>query len=133
MKPSVYLVAAAAVMSSVAAFAQIRVQAGGSDVNIGGDGGIRVRSGSSQRVDVRSNAGPAAVVNDGNVVGNSVGGIEGDVEMEGVAVVNGRVYIDGKEIPPKVTRYKSPRSGETYTIKRKGTSVQVVSESENGK
>jgi hypothetical protein len=48
--------------------------------------------------------------------------------QQGVAVVNGKVYIDGKEIPPKVTRYKSPRTGEVYLIRRDGGSVEVTTE-----
>lgn len=127
-----YVVATVACMLPLTVMGQINVQTGGSTVNIGKDGGISVRAGGESKVDVRSK-GSTAIATEGNVVGNSVGGIEGDVEMDGVAVINGRVYIDGKEIPPKVTRYKSPRSGEVYIIKRQGTSVQVVSESENNK
>lgn len=106
-------------MVAASASAQIRVQAGGTDVSIGGNGGINVRT---------DNVGGAGVRSGGNTAGNTVGGIEGDVETQGVTIINGRVYIDGKEIPPKVTRYKSPRTGEVYVIRRKGGSVEVTSE-----
>lgn len=114
--------------AAMTAVAQIRVQAGGTNVSIGADGGVNVQeSGSNVSVGGKGK-GRAAVAGGGNTAGNTVGGIEGDVESEGVTIINGRVYIDGKEIPPKVTRYKSPRTGEVYVIRRKGTSVEVVSE-----
>jgi len=64
----------------------------------------------------------------GNTARNTVGGIGSNVDVQGVTVINGRVYIDNKEIPPDVTRYKSPRTGEVYIIKRKGGSVEVTSD-----
>lgn len=136
MKASRNVLLAALFLIPAAASAQLRVQAGGSDVNIGADGGINVRTDGGSgggKTTVQSKGGTAAVAGRGNSAANSIGGIEGDVAMEGVAVVNRRVYIDGKEIPANVKRYKSPRTGEVYVINRKGTSVQVTTESEDGK
>lgn len=119
-----------AVLAAGSAIAQIRVQAGGANVNIGG-GSVSVQT-DDETVGVRGK-GAKAVAGGGNTAGNTVGGIEGDVESQGVTIINGRVYIDGKEIPPKVTRYKSPRTGEVYTIRRKGSSVEVISDQEDRK
>lgn len=44
--------------------------------------------------------------------------ITSDVEMEGVAVINSEVYIDGERIPANVVKHKSKKSGKTYLIKR---------------
>jgi hypothetical protein len=44
--------------------------------------------------------------------------VASDVEMEGIAVINGGVYIDGEKIPAGVTRYVSKKNGKTYLIKR---------------
>ena len=44
--------------------------------------------------------------------------IASDVEMEGVAVINSEVYIDGEKIPANVVKHKSKKSGKTYLIKR---------------
>ncbi|MDP2809903.1 MAG: hypothetical protein Q8O34_07105 [Rhodocyclaceae bacterium] len=114
---------AALFLATLPSTAQVRVQAGGASVNIGavgsGDTNVNVRA-----RDV------TAIATEGNNASVNIGGIGGDVDIQGVTVINGRVYIDGKEIPPKVTRYKSPRTGEVYIIRRKGGSVEVTSETE---
>lgn len=54
-------------------------------------------------------------------VGGSTGNVSSvasDVEMEGVAVINGDVYIDGEKIPANVAKHKSKKNGKTYLIKR---------------
>ncbi|WIM04922.1 MAG: hypothetical protein OHM77_09445 [Candidatus Nitricoxidivorans perseverans] len=127
---TVFPVAAAALfLAALPSAAQVRVQAGGASVNVGGDGGVSVRSGSDTNINVRAKD-MTAIATEGNTVSNSVGGIGEGVDIQGVAVINGRVYIDNKEIPPKVTRYKSPRTGEVYIIRRKGGSVEVTTEAE---
>lgn len=63
--------------------------------------GVRVKTGSGQ-----------------NQAGNTAGLIESDVEMEGVAVINGDVFIDGEKVPPRVTTVTGKKSGKTYVIKR---------------
>lgn len=72
--------------------------------------------------------GVRATATAGSTAGVTVGGIEDDADIIGVTVINGRVSIDGKEIPPNVTRYKSPRTGTVYLIQRKNGSVSVTSE-----
>lgn len=62
------------------------------------DGGVRVQHSGGSEVSVNS------------------GGVAPDVEMTGVAVVNGVVYIDGDKIPQGKTRYTSKKSGKTYRI-----------------
>lgn len=49
-----------------------------------------------------------------------------DVEMEGVAVINGDVYIDGQKIPRGTKTYKSKKTGKSYRIQwGKGDNVSV--------
>lgn len=95
------------------AAAQISIVTPGHDVKIGGDGGVKVRT--------------DGVAGSGrnNEAGLTVGGISGDADIEGVTVINGRVSIDGKDVPPNVTRYKSPKTGRIYLIQRKGSAVSV--------
>ncbi len=51
-----------------------------------------------------------------NDVGTSSNSVAPDVEMEGVAVINGEVFIDGKKVPKGKTLYTSKKSGKTYRI-----------------
>ncbi|MFZ4538731.1 hypothetical protein [Propionivibrio sp.] len=94
--------------------AQISVTTPGQDVRIGKDGSVNARS-----------DGAASTSSRGNEASVTVGGISEDADVEGVTVINGRVAIDGKDVPPNVTRYKSPKSGKVYLIQRKGGSVSV--------
>jgi hypothetical protein len=117
---------------ALSAGAQVRVQAGDTSVVVGGGtsvvvggGGVDVRAGDSTSVTTK---GADVSIGKGNVVGSRVGSIAPGKDQQGVAVVNGRVYIDGKEIPPKVTRYKSLKTGEVYIIHRDGGSVEVTTE-----
>jgi len=103
-------------LSAASAIAQINVQAGGNRVTIGQDIGINVDA-----KDVTTAA------TNGSTASVTVGGIEGGANVQGVTVINGKVWIDGKEIPPNVTRYKS-KSGTVYRIERKGGAVSVASE-----
>lgn len=61
-------------------------------------GGVRVQHGGGSEVSVNSE------------------GVAPDVEMTGVAVVNGAVYIDGDKIPKGKTLHASKKSGKTYRI-----------------
>lgn len=115
-----------AVLVSSVAIGQIRVDTGGTSVVIGG-GNVDVRTNEGGTVSTHGGS-TTAIATGGNTVRNTVGGIGSNVDVQGVTVINGRVYIDNKEIPPDVTRYKSPRTGEVYIIKRKGTSVEVTSD-----
>lgn len=96
--------------------AQVRVKTPGQEVRIG-NGGVNVRA-----------EGATAIATDGNTASVTVGGIDMDADVQGVTVINGRVSIDGKDVPPNVTRYKSPRTGTVYLIQRKGGSVSVTTE-----
>lgn len=77
--------------------------------------------------------GVTAIATDGGKASVTVGGIEGDADIQGITVINGRVSIDGKEIPANVTRYKSPRTGTVYLIQRKNGAVSVTTEEGAGK
>jgi len=117
--------------------AQVRVQTGSTDIQVGANGvSVRTGDGSSVRTGsegskVKSGAQVkdiTTIATEGSTASVSVGGIGEGVEMQGVAVINGRVYVDGKEVPPNVTRYKSPRTGELYVIQRGKDGVSVTSE-----
>ena len=77
--------------------------------------------------------GVTAIATDGGKASVTVGGIDGDADIQGITVINGRVSIDGKEIPAHVTRYKSPRTGTVYLIQRKNGAVSVTTEEGAGK
>lgn len=96
--------------------AQVSVQTGNGRVTVGKEVNINV-----QAQDVTT------ITTGGNTSSVNVGSIEGDANIHGVTVINGKVWIDGKEIPPKVTRYKS-KSGTVYLIRRNGGAVEVTSE-----
>lgn len=97
-------------------FAQVKVQTPGTQVSVGNGVSINATAG-----DISS------VATEGNSVGVTVGGIDGAVSVQGVTVINGKVWIDGVEIPGNVTRYKS-KSGTVYRIVRKDGQVAVSSE-----
>ncbi|MEI7614159.1 MAG: hypothetical protein WCK63_14765 [Betaproteobacteria bacterium] len=94
--------------------AQISVSTPGQNVQIGKDGSVNAHSDNAPNSSSRKNN--ASV---------TIGGIADDANIEGVTIINDRVSIDGKDIPPNVTRYKSPKSGKVYLIERKGGSVSV--------
>lgn len=75
------------------------------------DGGVRVQS----------RAG-------GSVAANTAGTIDPDVEMEGVAVINGEVFIDGEKVPRNRSTFKARKSGKTYRITRGGDGSVAVQE-----
>lgn len=65
----------------------------------------------------------------GSNAGNAqVGNLGPDVEMEGVAVINGEVFIDGEKVPKGKTSYTSRKSGKTYLIRRSKDGNVSVSE-----
>ncbi|WP_319242178.1 hypothetical protein [uncultured Propionivibrio sp.] len=95
------------------AAAQVSVSTSGQGVVIQRDGQVNVQTGA-----ISGGRGK----NDASVV---VGHIADDANIEGVTVINGRVSIDGKDVPANVTRYTSPRTGKVYSIQRNGGSVSV--------
>lgn len=64
---------------------------------------------------------------------NSIGEISAAANLQGITIINNRVYIDNIEIPPEVKRYKSSRTGEVYLINRRGTNVTVQTAAERKK
>ncbi|MEI7431977.1 MAG: hypothetical protein WCL27_16120, partial [Betaproteobacteria bacterium] len=81
--------------------AQISVSTSGQDVQIGKDGSVKARSDNATNSSSRKN--------DASV---TVGGIADGANIEGITIINDRVSIDGKDVPPNVTRYKSPKTGK---------------------
>jgi hypothetical protein len=53
----------------------------------------------------------------GSVASNTAGTIDPDVQMDGVAVINGEVFVDGEKVPKGKSPYTSKKSGKTYVIK----------------
>lgn len=68
----------------------------------------------------------------GDVTGNSVsiqsGTVESNVQMDGIAVINDDVFIDGEKVPKDRNSYKSKKTGKTYLIKRSRDGNVSVSE-----
>ena len=96
--------------------AEVTVKTPGQDIRIG-SGSINVQA-----------SGISAIATEGNTASVTVGGIDADADVQGVTVINGRVSIDGKEIPANVTRYKSQKTGTVYLIQRQGGSVSVTTD-----
>ena len=51
-----------------------------------------------------------------SVATNTAGSLGPDVEMEGVAVINDEVFIDGVKVPRGKTTVVSKKTGKTYII-----------------
>ena len=52
-----------------------------------------------------------------SVASNTAGTIDPDVQMDGVAIINGEVFVDGEKVPKGKSPYTSRKSGKTYNIK----------------
>jgi hypothetical protein len=120
----VFIAGLASLMISQVVHSQVSVSSGGQDVRVGVDGSVSVK-GSGQ--DIRAGSGSQISVGPGNKVKSSVGEIEPGAIVEGVSIINGKLWIDGKEVSPGVERYKSPQSGKVYNIDRRGKNVSVTS------
>ena len=94
-------VALVGVMWASQALGQVNVNVPGVNVSVGGNGQGNV----------------SVSVGGKNKVGNTAGNIEEDVEMEGVAIINGAVTIDGEKVPKGKTRHTGKKSGIKYLIK----------------
>lgn len=94
-------VALIGVMWASQALGQVNVNVPGVNVSVGenGQGNVSVSVGGK------------------NKVGNTAGNIDEDVEMEGVAIINGAVTIDGEKVPKGKTRHTGKKSGIKYLIK----------------
>jgi hypothetical protein len=64
----------------------------------------------------KGKGGAAVSIGPGSTASNTAGAIDADVEMEGVAVINGDVFIDGEKIPRGKTKYSSKKTGKSYRI-----------------
>lgn len=109
-----------ACMSAFAAsgsWAQVSVKTPGQDVKVGKRGDVNVQA-----------DGVTAIATEGNTASVTVGGIDANADIQGVTVINGKVWIDGKEIPPNITRYVAPRDRTVYLIKRNNGAVSVTTE-----
>lgn len=87
---SFWVLTGLAIFFAGAAVAQVSVDVSGY--------GVRVQSGAGSEVNVNS------------------GSIGSDVQMEGVAVINGEVFIDGEKIPKGKSVYTSKKTKKTYLI-----------------
>jgi hypothetical protein len=58
----------------------------------------------------------AISIGPGSTASNSAGSIDADVQMEGVAVINDDVFIDGEKIQRGKTRHTSKKTGKSYRI-----------------
>lgn len=91
----------AGVLGNGLSMAQVNVKVPGVNVSVGGknDNNVSVSVGGK------------------NDVGNTAGSIDENVEMEGVAIINGSVTIDGEKLPKGKTRHTGKKSGIKYVIK----------------
>lgn len=55
-------------------------------------------------------------IGSGSTASNSSGSIDSDVQMEGVAVINDDVFIDGEKVQRGKTRHTSKKTGKSYRI-----------------
>lgn len=77
--------------------------------------GLLFSVGVSAQVSV-SSGGTQVRIGSGNDASNDSGTISGDVEIEGVAILNDKVYIDGVRVPKGVREVTSKKTGKTYRI-----------------
>jgi hypothetical protein len=52
-----------------------------------------------------------------SVCTGSVTGISEDADIEGVSIINGKVFIDGAPVPRGASRVTSKKTGKTYRVK----------------
>lgn len=64
----------------------------------------------------KGNGSVAVSVGPGSSASNSSGSIDSNVQMEGVAVINDDVFIDGEKVPRGKTRYTSKKTGKSHRI-----------------
>ena len=99
MKPPLFSVIVG-LLASASVIGQVNVDVPGASVKIN-----------------KGKAGNAAVsVGPGSKASNSSGTIDADVVMEGVAVINDDVFIDGEKLQRGKTRHTSKKTGKSYRI-----------------
>lgn len=64
----------------------------------------------------KGSGGTEVNIGSGNTSSNSSGSIDADVQMEGIAVINDDVFIDGEKIQRGKTRHTSKKTGKSYRI-----------------
>ena len=75
----------------------------GSQVSVDvSDYGVHVQQGGNVKVQTKANT-------SGGIIGS-------DVQIEGVAIINGDVFIDGEKIPKGKKTYTSKKTKKTYLI-----------------
>jgi len=72
--------------------------------------GVSVNTGKGKSGNTAISIGP------GSTASNSSGSIDADVQMDGIAVINDDVFIDGEKIQRGKTRHTSKKSGKSYRI-----------------
>lgn len=55
-------------------------------------------------------------IGNNNDVGVDNGVISNDAEIEGITIINGKLWIDGQAVRHGTTRHVSPKSGKRYRI-----------------
>jgi hypothetical protein len=90
MMKNFFILAGVTLFCAGAAQAQVAVDVSGY--------GVRVQTGTSSAVNVNS-----------GIIGSAV-------QMEGVAVINGEVFIDGEKVPKGKSTYTSKKTKKTYLI-----------------
>ena len=103
-----------AVAIVLAAAPEVRAQ--GSSIVIDGNS-ISIQSGAA------GGAADSIVIDGKKIEGGAAGA---GTAAQGVSIVNGDVFIDGEPVPSDVTEFTG-RSGQTYIIERRGSSVSVRS------
>lgn len=66
-------------------------------------------------VDV-SSQGVKVQTGNGNSAKSSSGTVASDVQIEGVAVINDEVFIDGERVPKGKTSFTGKKTGKSYRI-----------------
>lgn len=102
-----------------AATAQVKINSSGQNIQIGSDGSVSI-----QTADAHMAVGQDRQANHSI---NSSGQIDADVNISGVTIINGKLWIDGDEVPSGVKEYTSPKTGKRYKIDRKGQNIAVTS------
>lgn len=68
-------------------------------------------------VKINKGSGNTAIsIGPGSTASNTGGAIDADVNMEGVAVINDDVFIDGEKVQRGKTRHTSKKTGKSYRI-----------------
>lgn len=91
--------------------AQVSVDVSGYGVKVQTGNGVKVQTGNGTKVQT-GKARPADDDDD-----DDASPIGSNVEIEGVAVVNGQVFIDGVKVPKGTSSYRSKKTGKVYQIR----------------